>query len=224
VNVLEHPAITDPSRDNIMDLLEQQCSEAEGFGRVLMRPEVFCPDQDLAQITTAKNWWPRECPPQLNWATSFGGSLALHSDAANTETLLTHLHRQANRVASWLQAEGRDVVHPNEDKADRMRRRNRERVQAHRERQREAGPDTRPAALLAWDKVVDARRYRAEVIAGYDQQVRELYDAMNKASEERRLAKARCDELVSQAEAAHRAAKSAPDLTRDASVDGGLED
>jgi hypothetical protein len=209
MSILQHPSISDPSRANILAALDIQLVNAERYGHEVMDPELFFPAGDEAQVAAAHAWWPRECPDNLSWATSLGGSIAMLASGANNETLVTHLMRQGERVATWLLSEGRDVVYPNESKSDRMKRLNRERVARHRAEQRSVPEGARPAASEAWDKVVAARRHRAEVLADHDAKVKAAYDVMTEAAEARKVAKAQEDELVAAAEAEHRALRTA---------------
>lgn len=203
MNIMLHPCIDDPSHANIMDALELQCQEAEGMGRVLMRPELFHPEADHAHVEQARDWWPRDTPPMFAWATSLGGSVAMHNTLTNTETLVTHLQRQAGRVVAWLRTEGRDVEHPNETKGERLARRNRERAAQTRERNRDTPTGERPATSVAWDRVVELRRQRAAALDDADALVREAYQLMTDRAEDRKALKRDWDAKVGDAEQEH---------------------
>lgn len=209
MNVLEHPAVTDPTHANIMDLLDTQRDEMTNLGRTVMDPQLFCPPGVQEQIEQARTWWPRECPDKLGWAVSFGGSLAMHRSPTNTSDLLTHLGHAAARTAAWLRTEGRDVERPNETKSERMSRRNRERAAEHRERNRTAPDGQRPAASVAWDRVVELRRQRAQQLDDADALVREAYQLMTDRAADRKVLKSSWDAAVADAEQAHRDARAA---------------
>ena len=209
MNVMSHPAIQDPTHANIAELLEEQTHEAESVGVQVMRPELFCPEADVAQVVQARDWWPRDCPDRVGWTMAFAGSLAMQRTAVNVDTLLTHLHRCAERTAAWLVSEGRDPVHPNETKGERLARRNRERVAGHRAAHRAAPDGERPAASVAWDRVVELRTQRRAALADQDELVRQAYQLMTDRAEDRKALKRDWDARVTEAEEAHRAARAA---------------
>lgn len=201
MDIADHPVLRDHSPDNIADALQALADQARTYGLEPVDHAVFAPLGVEEQLDQAREWWPDDAPANLSWSACFGGSLAMYA-TAHPGTLMGQLGQQAQRVNAWLEAEGRPTDRPNESKADRMRRMNRERVAAHRAAKAEDGPTDRQ---VAWDAVVEARRARSAAKTELDAEVRAHYVAMTDASDRRREVLAGHDALVEEAEAAHRA-------------------
>jgi hypothetical protein len=203
MDVLNNRAVTEPPHlTNLTDLLLLLQVDAAARGVTPVPVDQFLPPEAIDQLRLAHDWWPRDAPQNLSWAVSLGGSLSMYAAPGNTMTLMDHLGLAYARVVRWLESEGRPTDHPNESRADRMRRLNRERVARYRERA--AAPS---AAKLAWDEVVKQREIRRINKEHADKEVRRHHDAMMLAVEQRRTLMEKMDARVAAAEEAHRAAR-----------------
>lgn len=180
--------------------------------------DYFQHERDWNNFVAARNWWLKlkKLPPRLTWRQvvySAVSTYCMKSLTPGTDTMMGMLARVAEQVKQYYIASGADPEHPTEDRAERMRRLNRERVAAHRARQRDgtATPQDstteRSAAAVAWDAVVDARNARKRVRAEQDALVAAAYKAMEDAASERKRVMAEYDQAVTAAEEAHRQAK-----------------
>lgn len=204
MNIMEHPAIAEPTLSNIYDALRQLTADKEQFNQTpTMSLETFCPPQSLDEIEKAHAWWPKKCAHNFSWPVAFGSALAIYTSPTNNDPLLAHLGYAAKRTVSWLKLEGRNAERPNEDRAERMRRLNRERMAQYRS----ADPDKRSAAAAAWDKVQELRRGKREAKAHHDAQVRMHHESMMVEVEHRAKVMADWDKDITAAEEAHRLAK-----------------
>lgn len=204
MDIADHPVLRDHTSDNLTDALQALADQAREYGHEPPDPAVFAPAGTSEQLDQARQWWPDNAPDQLSWSTCLGGSLAMYATPHAT-TLMAHLQQQAARVTAWLEGEGRDTDRPNESKSERMKRLNRERVAAHRARQKNEEEDDKTKRQAAWEVVVEARRVRARAKAELDADVRAHYIAMTDASDRRREVLAGHDAEVEAAEAAHKA-------------------
>lgn len=207
MDIIQHPVIAEPTLSNIYDALRQLTADVEQFNRTpTMSLETFCPPQSLEEIEKAHAWWPKQCAHNFSWPVAFGSALTMYTSSTNNDPLLAHLGHMAKRTVTWLKLEGRNAERPNEDRAERMRRLNRERVARWRKEQT-TSPDKRSAAAEAWDKVQELRRGKREAKAHHDNEVRLAHERMMKEVEFRATIMAGWDRDIAAAEEAHRLAK-----------------
>lgn len=207
------PNTVAPTHQDITNLVQQAYSEAtaKSDSGTWREPASFYGEADINAITAAHAWWPRNCPDTMSWdRTLLAAVFTYRTNPTNANRLTELLALYARPVVRWLELEGKSTEHPNEDRAERMRRLNRERMAAQRAaaKAEAAGEEAPPNPVAdAWRAVEEARRVRRDVVAAEKAKVRAAYDAMTVAAEHKRMVEEEQDQLVHAAEAAHRAAK-----------------
>jgi hypothetical protein len=208
----------DASAEVITACLQDRYEVALEEHRFAEHPETyFDPNTDWPDLCAAREWWPNSVPQHMSWAASMFAALhgyAPPDPSLAEQTLMTALGRLAQRVQDHITTNGGDPAHPNESRADRARRLNRERVAAHRERQRATAPDATdtPRHVGTWARVQELRRGKREAKAHHDEEVRLAHEAMMVEVKRREDVMAFWDKQIAEAEEAHRKAKGAPDL------------
>lgn len=179
--------------------LESLRSGALANGLVLPDLNVFVTDDMLLQYWQAVDWWPHDmpthpCPTLRDFAMQ-----CCHMVDHSALTLQQLLEARAARVVQALLEAKRSVVNPNESKAERAKRLNRERVSRSRGRKSvesvpvapEGGiPAVRaPVSPVAVQLAQLKQEMRAE-LAQVDAWVKEAHTEMGKRAEVRRERKA----------------------------------
>lgn len=184
--------------------LEAHRSGALNSGLVLPDLNTFVTDAMLLQYWKAVDWWPTDMPGHLCPTLRELAMLAPHMADHTALTLQQMLEARAAKVVQALLEAKRSVVNPNETKAERGKRLNRERVARARGRKDAgsvpvprvvadaavAGPAPAvPAVPPAPPAVSELARLKAEAKqerSALDAWVREAHQEMLRRSEVRR--------------------------------------
>jgi len=118
-------------------------------------------------LARAREWWPTDAPVGMTWGESLLVALNEYGDPTGAPDVLAALTARTVPVVAWLEHNGRSTEHPNETRAQRAARKNRERQRRHRDGHR---PEADPRAAqvgAAWSAYIDACRERRESDAAH---------------------------------------------------------
>lgn len=178
----------------------------------LPNPSTWTQPGDLQDYSNVVSWWPNDAPASHAMPTLHRLLQHYRSDATFGHALDWYVER----AKAWMLANKRDPSNPNETKAEREARLNRERVARHRLRHTEGSDDPELDALLKAAKAADhnaveGRRW----LKGEIQRAKSDMDA---AIAQAKLDKAervqRAEDAVAQAELQARTARDAVDNYR----------
>lgn len=122
----------------------------------IMNPVAFAQPGDLQTLSNVVSWWPKDAPLTHRAPTLYTLLLGLRNLDGNAPRTLGHLlDWYVDRVKAWMVGARKDPDNPNESKADRDARLNRERVARHRLRNAPGSDDPDEHALIERAKAAE---------------------------------------------------------------------
>lgn len=178
-------------------------------------PDKFVQQGDLQTYSNVVSWWPADVPAQYHMPTL---SILLQSMriVGEPESFAQALERNVERIKAWMPSARINPDNPNESKAEREARLNRERVARHRLRHSKETDDPQLNELLAAAKAADANALAGKRwLKGEIQQAKfDMDAAIARAKADRSERVARAEAAVLEAEAQARSAKDAVESYR----------
>lgn len=183
----------------------------------ILDPLTFAEPGDLQTLSNVVSWWPHDAPLTHRPPTLYMLLQGLRDLNGNAPPTFSHLlDWYVDRVKQWMLTARKDPDNPNETKAEREARLNRERVARHRLRHSKETGDPQLDGLIAAAKAADANALAGKRwLKGEIQQAKaDMEAAIARAKAERSERIARAEAAVLEAEAQARSAKDAVESYR----------
>lgn len=122
----------------------------------IYNPHTYAQPGDLQTLSNVVSWWPKDAPATHRSPTLHMMLMGLHIvNGTDPRNFASQLDFYVDRVRTWLSSNRRNPDNPNESKAEREARLNRERVARHRLRHAAGSDDPNEQALIERAKAAE---------------------------------------------------------------------